>query len=402
MYKEGKMTKLYVYSLDYNVCRIKITSKEDISSQLEETFQYVEKIKTHTGFKYNVYPNEEITQLQIEKRERLKSTMRSELIHLVTQGDKEQLTSAIKEWLESYPDLLQEALEVNAADIDQDVFLKASTAKNFNIGEAWGNNPDVPFPRAPSISAILNYAAYQVGITNFGDLNKYTPQQKVDHISRNINDKKLADKDKLLFANLYVDYSEETRNNYLNGAIHFLQLLKTSLVPPDLVLDKHSERRRRGEKKFTNESKNYNQEKENIIMGLNSFKECYQSNLTELKNYTTRNAKINIAVSAIAVLVGGSAIAAVLLISPLSLPAIIGVSLLGFAVAMAVLTTSARARTFLKEASSLQKLVNFLERSVIHKKESLEHSEKEALKINNSIKDKMKTVTNNKSAIIPL
>ncbi len=381
---------------DYNVCRIKITSKEDISSQLEEAFKYVEKIKTDTGFKYNIYPNEEITQLKIEKRELLKFTMRSELINLVTQGNKEQLTSTIKAWLESYPDLLQETLEVNTADINQDIFLKASTAKNFNLGEAWGNNPDSPFPLAPSISAILNYAAYQVGITNFSDLNKYTPQQKFDYISSNINDKKLADKDKQLFANLYVDYSQDTRNNYLNGALNFVQSLKTSLVPPlrieELALDKHSERRRRGERTFANESKNYNHEKENIIKELNSFKEGYQSNLTELKNYTTRNAKINIAVGAIAILVGGSAIAAVLLTLPFSLPAIIGLSLLGFAVAMAVLTTSARARTFLKEASSLQKLVNFLERSVTHKKESLEQSEKEALKINNSIKDKMEHI----------
>ncbi|KTD56562.1 Dot/Icm T4SS effector [Legionella santicrucis] len=381
---------------DYNVCRVKITSKEDISLQLEEVFNYVEKIKTSNGFKYNVYPNEEITQLKIEKREHLKYSMRSELINLVDEGDKEQLRVTIKEWLESYPDLLKETLEVNTADIEQDVFLKASTAKNFNIGTAWGNNPDTLFPTAPSISAILNYAAYKVGITNFGDLNKYTSQQKLDYIYKNINDKKLADKDKQLFANIYVDYPEETRNNHLNGAIHFLQSLKTSLTPPlrieELALDKHSERRKRGEKKFANESKDYNQAKENIIRELNSFKESYQSHLTGVKNHTTRNAKINIAVGAIAVLTGGAAIAAILLTAPFSLPAIVGISLLGLAITTAVLATSTRARSFLKEASSMQKLINFLDNSVTHKKELLGHSEKEALKTNNAIKDKMEHI----------
>lgn len=126
--------------------------------------------------------------------------------------------------------------------------------------------------------------------------------------------------------------------------------------------------KKRDEIKFANESKDYNKAKENIIMELYSFKEGYQSNLTGLKNYTTRNAKINIALGAIALLVGGSAIAAILLTVPFSLPAIIGVSLLGFAVASAVWATSTRARIFLKDASSMKKLINFLDNSVTHKK----------------------------------
>jgi hypothetical protein len=390
---------------DFNVCRVKITSEKNISSQLKQMFKYVEEIQTSEGFKYTVYPNAEIAQLKIKKRDYLKKEMHSELMNLVLEGNTDRLGTTIKEWLDCYPDLLKSVLEINV-DIKQDIFLNCASLAKFNLGDAWNNNNIKEFPNRPSISAILNYAAYQVGVERFGDLNKYTETQKKQYIQNNIGPSNiyLSEKDNLLVQDLLQNIiSNERRrsNDELNALIHFLNALKTPLEPPLRVLEKSPTRRELSDTKLTKGEENYTKAKDHLLKQMDINKQIDDQIIKRIedKNEHSKQAKINIAIGVAAALVGGAAIAAIIFTAPFSLPAIIGLALIGFAITTAVLATSTRARNFLKEATKSQNEINslnqFLEQiqqSVNDKKASLFLLEQQVSTINAETKLQMDTI----------
>lgn len=321
--------------------------------------------------------------------------MRSELISLIVQGDKIPLRAAIKEWLEYYPDLLKTVLERNEKDVEQDIFLKASATAKFNLGESWPGHGKLSY--RPSISAILHYAAHQVGATDFGNLAQYSAEMKLTYIENHLKDEDLTENDKTILKTMHIIC--KTDDNYLDVTINLIQSLKTKLEPPkiikELALNEDANQRKLAKEEYDKDYHEYTTTKEINSAHLNSFLNLPQL-CDDIRDQKKKFAKINVAVGVLGALVGGATVVAILLTAPISLPIIIGISLIGLAVAATFLATFSRAQNFLNEASYSQKvkatfnsLSDRIGLSILDKNSSLKTLEDKAEEVNNSINKKM-------------